>query len=117
MMPLAPDREEGEKRKAGRPLGSSNKKKYTSSARRAIEEATRLLEGETFVDVEKDFQNESEDEGEVNDNPDDEPEDFLVYVSEGEDEQQEVGSGDVRAGGGAGRGKTLTSILVLGVAM
>jgi hypothetical protein len=29
MMPLAPDREEGEKRKAGRLLGSSNKKKYT----------------------------------------------------------------------------------------
>ena len=102
MMPLAPVREEGEKRKAGRPLGSSNKKKYTSSARRAIEEATLLLEGETFVDEEKDFENESEDEGEVNDNPD-EPEDILVYVSEGEEEQQEEGSGNVRAGVGAGR--------------
>ena len=59
MMPLAPVREEGEKRKAGRPLGSSNKKKYTSSARRAIEEATLLLDGETFVGEEKDFENES----------------------------------------------------------
>ena len=47
MMPLAPVREEGAKRKAGRPLGASNKKLYTSSARRAIEEATLLLEGET----------------------------------------------------------------------
>ena len=76
-------REEGEKRKPGRPIGSSNKKKYKSSARRAIEEATMLLEGETFVDEERDIENSSNDEGEVNDDPEEEPEDFLVYLSEG----------------------------------
>ena len=37
------------------------------------------------------------------DDPEDEPEDFLVYVSEGEEEQQEEGSGNVRAHGTAGR--------------
>ena len=105
-MPIFPVREEPamevvEKRKAGRPIGSSNKKKYKSSARRAIEEATLFLEGETFVDEEKDIQNSSNDEGEVMDDPEDEPEDFLVYVSEGEEEQQEEGSGNVRAHGRA----------------
>ena len=108
MMPLSPAVQQAEKRKAGRPLGSSNKKQYTSSARRAIEEATRLLDGESFLDEEKDIENDSLDEGEVNDNPEDEdePEDFLVYVSEGEEEQQEAGSGYVRAGGrGGGLGR------------
>ena len=101
MMPILPTGAQVEKRKAGRPVGSSNKKKYQSSARRAIEEATRLLDRESFVDEEKDIENDSGDEGEVNDNPDDEdePHDFLVYVSEGEEEQQEAGSGDVRARG------------------
>ena len=49
MMPILPAGAQVEKRKAGRPVGSSNKKKYTSSARRAIEEATRLLDEECFV--------------------------------------------------------------------
>ena len=100
-MPLSPAVQQAEKRKAGRPLGSRNKKQYTSSARRAIEEATQLLDGESFLDEEKDIENDSLDEGEVNDNPEDEdePEDFLVYVSEGEEEQQEAGSVDRNQGG------------------
>ena len=72
--------QQAEKRKAGRPLGSSNKKQYTSSARRAIEEAKRLLDGESFLDEEKDIENDSLDEGEVNDNPEDEDEIIDVVV-------------------------------------
>ena len=102
-----PQRATVEGRKAGRPIGSSSKKKYLTATRRAIEEATRQ---ENFVEEDKDFCNSSMDEGEISPEVDeDEPEGILFYVSEGEEEeeeeekQQEQGSGNSRArrGGGA----------------